>query len=1100
MRILIAEDDFTSRIALAGVLKKSGHEVVETVNGAAAWEVLQQPDAPRLVILDWMMPEMDGMEVLRRVRAQPTDRPAYIILLTAKDAKANIIAGLEAGANDYLIKPFNVGELRARIEVGHRMVEMQDTLTAKIAELHKSEEKHRILLEKSSDPIFSFTPEFQCGYVNRAFARRMGQPVEKIIGKSIWDIFPEEEANTCFLSLDQVFRTGEEEVIEVSLQSAEGERYYLTTITPIKDATGQVISALCSAKDITERRQVEACREMSREILKILNDPGGLSDALHQVLEVLKTRTGFDAVGIRLQDGEDFPYFAQKGFPPDFYLTENTLMGRTVDGGLCRDENGHPMLECTCGLVISGKIDPASPLFTPGGSFWINDSLPLLDLSPIEDPRFQPRNQCIHHHYASFALVPIRNEERIVGLIHFSDRRKGCFTLDTIELLEGIASHIGAALMRKRAEETLRAEQKRLADIIGFLPDATLAVDTRGRVIIWNQAMEKMTGLPAAEMIGKGDYAYAIPFYGEARPQLIDLIFKDNDAIAALYPHITREGGTLVAKVFCKALYGHEGGWVFAKASPLRDQSGKITGAIESIRDITASKHTEEKLKKSIAWFKALFNATSDSVILIKPDGMILDLNENAARRRNVCTDAMRGQNLFDFLPPEAASTRHEAIGQILKARALVQYDETRSEKHYRIRLYPVMDTQGKVIQVACFSRDITENKRAEEETRRLMAQLIHAQKMEALGTLAGGIAHDFNNILSAILGYAGMAQDASPLGSVIAKHLNKIVEGGERAATLVKQILAFSRQANIERIPLEPAHIVKEAVKLLRPSLPSTIAIRLQIETATAPILADPTQLHQILMNLCTNAFHAMEQDGGTLEIILKDCLLSGQELQHHPEVQPGRFVELSVSDSGQGITPEIRNKIFDPYFTTKEIGKGTGLGLAIVHGIVTSYGGFITCESEPEKGTVFHVFFPAFDQEVVPKVKPVVALPRGREHVLFVDDEANLAEMTRSMLASLGYEVTVRTSSLDALATFQKQPDRFDAVITDQTMPDMTGDALARRMLQIRPDLPIMLCTGYSSIISEEKAKSLGIKCFTLKPLTKKDFAVLLRKLLDK
>ncbi len=1102
MRILIAEDDFTSRLTLTGVLKKGGYEVVETVNGAAAWEAMQQPDAPRLMILDWMMPEMDGIEVIRRVRGLQTERPAYIILLTAMDAKANVIVGLQAGANDYLVKPFNVGELRARIEVGRRMVEMQDTLTAKIGELHKSEEKHRILLEKSSDPIFSFTSEFRCGYVNRAFAGGIGKPVEQIIGKTLREIFPQrEEADKYFAALNAVFRTGEEKVFEVAIVSAEGNRSYLTTATPIKDAGGRVISTLCSAKDITERKQVEAYKEMGRQVLQILNEPDRLTDSLHRVIDTLKAQTGFDAVGIRLQRGDDFPYFAQKGFPEDFYLSENTLLGPAVDGGLCRDEFGKPLLECTCGLVISGKTDTDNPLFTPGGSFWINDSRPLLDLTPGEDPRFQPRNRCIHHHYASFALVPIRNNERIVGLIQCSDHRKGCFTQNTVEILEGMASHIGAALMRKQAEEALRAERKRLTDIIEFLPDATLAIDTAGRVIIWNRAMEQMTGLPAAEMMGKGDYAYTVPFYGEARPQLIDLIFKENDEIAAQYPHILREGSALTTEVFCKALGNNEGTWVFAKASPLYDQSGMVLGAIESIRDITQNKRTEEKLKKNIAWFKALFDATADSVILLKPDGEILDLNNNAALRRNLRADVMRGKNIFHFLPSEAASLRHLAINQILQERCLVQYDETRCEKHYRIRLYPILDAQNNVVQVASFSRDITESIRAEEEKQKLLGQLIMAQKMEAIGTLAGGIAHDFNNILSAILGYAAMAQDASPLGSVVAKHLGKIVEGAERAATLVKQILAFSRQADIKRIPLEPAHIVEEAVKLLRPSLPTTISIKLQLETSPPPILADPTQVHQILMNLCTNAFHAMEMDGGTLEITLKERILAEQDLQQHPEVQPGHFIELSVSDSGRGIKPEVRSKIYDPYFTTKEFGKGTGLGLAIVHGIVTSYGGFITCESEAGKGTVFHVFFPVLDQEIVQKLTPTVPLPLGnKEHILFIDDEEILVDMGRAMLQSLGYAVTAHTHSREALALFQSQPDQFDAVITDQTMPEITGDALAQRMLEIRPDLPIMLCTGYSSLISKEKALSLGIKCFALKPLNKKHFALLLRKLLTK
>ena len=386
-----------------------------------------------------------------------------------------------------------------------------------------------------------------------------------------------------------------------------------------------------------------------------------------------------------------------------------------------------------------------------------------------------------------------------------------------------------------------------------------------------------------------------------------------------------------------------------------------------------------------------------------------------------------------------------------------------------------------------------------ERHRQEMEAQLRQAQKMEAIGTLAGGIAHDFNNILGAIIGYAEMAKDASPSGSAAARYLDKVLAAGERAACLVKQILAFSRQASAEPIPLELNHLVKEVIKLLRPALPSTITIRQQLGTATHSVLADPTQIHQIVMNLCTNAFHAMEQTGGVLEITLTDHDLSAEDLQHQPEVQAGKFVALSVADTGPGIAPEIRDKIFVPYFTTKKIGKGAGMGLAIVHGIVTTAGGFVICESEQGKGTVFRVFLPATAEKVAAVTKVGETVPTGKEHILFIDDEEILAQMGKTMLERLGYTVTIRTSSLEALALFQQQADTFAAVVTDQTMPEMTGMDLARKMLAIRPDIPIILCTGYSSLINEEQAKEFGIKEFVMKPMTKNALSTLLRKVLD-
>jgi PAS domain S-box-containing protein len=398
------------------------------------------------------------------------------------------------------------------------------------------------------------------------------------------------------------------------------------------------------------------------------------------------------------------------------------------------------------------------------------------------------------------------------------------------------------------------------------------------------------------------------------------------------------------------------------------------------------------------------------------------------------------------------------------------------------------------------FCNDITDRKQAEEQRSHLQAHLQQAQKMEAIGTLAGGIAHDFNNILGAILGYAEMAQDDSPAGSILRHDIDEVVKASHRAKELVKQILAFSLQTETVLIPIQPAIIVGEAVKMLRSSLPSSIDIRQNIDARTGPILAHPIQIHQIVMNLGTNAFHAMEENGGTLSISLEKKTLFEKDIVGKPGVLPGDFVQLSIGDTGTGIAPELWGKIFDPYFTTKQIGKGTGMGLSIIHGIVKSYGGCVSFHSRPGKGTVFQVLLPVMAAETVVEVKPAEIVELGNERILFIDDEEILAEMGKSMLERLGYQVTVRSSSLEALTTFQNQPDIFDLVITDQTMPGMTGSDLARRILQIRPFMPIILCTGYSSLISEEKVRSLGIKGFAMKPLARKDIAAIIRKVLDK
>lgn len=411
----------------------------------------------------------------------------------------------------------------------------------------------------------------------------------------------------------------------------------------------------------------------------------------------------------------------------------------------------------------------------------------------------------------------------------------------------------------------------------------------------------------------------------------------------------------------------------------------------------------------------------------------------------------------------------------------------------------PRHDSEGNFDGYIGYCYDITDRKLVEEEKKILNAQLQQAQKLEAIGCLAGGIAHDFNNILGAIVGYAEMIRDDLPPGSRSIHDIDQVITASHRAKDLVKQILAFSRQGEDLKIPIQPAVIVKEAITLLRSSLPTTITIKHDIDPDAGMVLADPTQIHQVVMNLCTNAFHAMEVKGGMLTITLQKKILSKSDLATEPDLQPGVYVQLSIRDTGEGIPLEIREKIFDPFFTTKEVGKGTGLGLSMVYSIVKSCKGSIACNSRLSEGTEFRIFLPELEGNAVQENRSANLATHGKGHILLIDDEEMLVELGQTMLQRLGYHVTTRRNSLDALATFQNQPDTFDLVITDQTMPGMTGVDLARRILQIRPHMPIILCTGFSSVVDEDMARAAGINGFAYKPLAKKDIGQLIRKVLD-
>ena len=397
-------------------------------------------------------------------------------------------------------------------------------------------------------------------------------------------------------------------------------------------------------------------------------------------------------------------------------------------------------------------------------------------------------------------------------------------------------------------------------------------------------------------------------------------------------------------------------------------------------------------------------------------------------------------------------------------------------------------------------ARDITERKQAEIEKIKLENQLRQAYKIESIGTLAGGIAHDFNNILFPVLGHTEMLLHDIPIENPAHSSLKKIYAGANRAKELVKQILTFSRQEENELRLMKMQPIIKEALKLIRSTIPTTIDIKQYIRKDCGVIKADPTQIHQIVMNLATNAYHAMEKDGGELKVSLKEIELGELDLINQ-DMTPGAHACLTVVDTGKGMDKELINQIFDPFFTTKEKGQGTGMGLSVVHGIVNNMNGAIKVYSEPGKGTKFHIYLPVVKslsekQENHQTKEPIQS---GTERILLVDDEDAIITVEKLMLERLGYRVTSRTSSIEALEAFRESPDKFDLVITDMAMPNMPGDKLAVELTKIRPDIPVLLCTGFSDTMSEEKAASLGINGFLVKPIVMKDLSYKIRDLLD-
>ncbi len=427
----------------------------------------------------------------------------------------------------------------------------------------------------------------------------------------------------------------------------------------------------------------------------------------------------------------------------------------------------------------------------------------------------------------------------------------------------------------------------------------------------------------------------------------------------------------------------------------------------------------------------------------------------------------------------------------------IIRSDQT--VRFIRAQTFPIRNTFGEVVRMAGVAEDMTEHKRVQETLVKTERQFRQSSRMEAIGTLAGGIAHDFNNILTAILGYTELGLASVPKGSRTQRNLQEVLTAGHRAKHLVLQILAFSRQSGQGKKPTPIHTVIQEALKLLRATIPTSIEIRQSLMTE-ASVLADSTQLHQVVINLCTNAEYAMRETGGLLAVILEDVDVTKEKVKSVSGLKVGPHIRLIIQDNGTGMSPDVLERMFDPFFTTKPIGEGSGMGLAVVHGIVTNHGGALMIDSMGGKGTKVEVYLPIIptpdwdgsgDQDVI---------PLGKETILFVDDEETIVRLGKELLSTLGYTVEVHTNSQDALHAFRHDPQRFDLVITDQAMPGLTGEALSRELLRIRPELPIILCTGFSHIMTAEKAKALGIQAYLMKPLAIRDLAPIVRHVLDK
>jgi PAS domain S-box-containing protein len=691
----------------------------------------------------------------------------------------------------------------------------------------------------------------------------------------------------------------------------------------------------------------------------------------------------------------------------------------------------------------------------------------------------------------SVLCLPLVKQAKLVGAMYLENNlAPRVFTSAKLAVLQLLASQAAISLQNVQLYDELRRSEAYLAEAQNLSHTGSFSWNTVSGRVYWSNE------------------TFRILEYDRSTVPSIELLMHDRvhpEDAASLRQAIKRASRTAegVSQEFRLCLPDGRVKHILAVAQGACNESGE-TELLGAVMDITATKQAEEKIRRSERELRVTINTLPAFVLRSQPDGAVDFVSQSILDYSGLSEDAWVGRGWIDSVHPEdaergliewsAAVAHGAALGMELRFR--------RADGHYRwfeSRSVPLRDESGDIVKWYWTIHDIDDRKRVEAEKERLRDQLRQSQKMEAIGTLAGGIAHDFNNILGAILGYGELAQQAVPAHSDVHRYVKNVMQAGGRAKALVERILAFSRRGTSEIGPINVQAVVHETLELLEAaSLAPSVQIARHLDAADSAIIGDATQLHQVVMNLCTNALQAME-NGGLLEVNLDRAYVTQGIKLSHGAVATGSFVRLSVADTGGGIPERVLDRMFDPFFTTKSVGEGTGLGLSLVHSAVADLGGAIDVRTVIGNGTTFTIWLPRAGEVVASSAEPAARLPRGNgETVLVIDNEKALVALAEEILAELGYEPIGFSSSIVALGTIRESPQRFDIVLTDEWMPELVGTDLAREIVRLRPDLPIVLMSGYGGAQLRERAHDAGIRELLRKPLQRKDIAECFRRVL--